>query len=89
VTADTANGRKRPGTRGRHKRPRPYGRAHPLAARELLQFKNGVSNVDLVVEHEYPDAHVQDARKLSPILKGSIAFTRAVRRGRIERRQAA
>ena len=34
--------------------------------------------VDLVVEHEYPDARVQDPRKLAPILKGSIAFTRAI-----------
>jgi len=51
---------------------------HQLAARELLQFKNGVSQVDLVVEHEYPDARVQDPRKLAPILKGSIAFTRAI-----------
>jgi hypothetical protein len=51
---------------------------HQLAARELLEFKNGVSQVDLVVEHEYPDARVQDPRKLAPILKGSIAFTRAI-----------
>ena len=51
---------------------------HQLAARELLEFKNGVSNVDLVVEHEYPDARIQDPRKLAPVLKGSIAFTRAI-----------
>jgi sugar phosphate isomerase/epimerase len=51
---------------------------HQLAARELLEFRNGVSAVDLVVEHEYPDARVQDPRKLGPILGGSIAFTRAI-----------
>jgi sugar phosphate isomerase/epimerase len=51
---------------------------HQLAARELLKFKNGVSNVDLVVEHEYPDARIQDPKKLAPVLKGSIAFTRAI-----------
>jgi hypothetical protein len=51
---------------------------HQLAARELLEFKGGVGNVDLVVEHEYPDARVQDPKKLAPILQGSIAFTRAI-----------
>jgi sugar phosphate isomerase/epimerase len=51
---------------------------HQLAARELLKFKNGVSNVDLVVEHEYPDARIQDPKKLAPVLKGSIAFTRSI-----------
>jgi hypothetical protein len=72
-----------PGT-ARHD-PRAYlqhrtvdGLDHQLAARELLKFPNGVSQVDLVVEHEYPDARVQDPGKLSPILKGSIAFTRAI-----------
>jgi sugar phosphate isomerase/epimerase len=51
---------------------------HQLAARELLTFKNGISNVDLIVEHEYPDARIQDADKLLPILQGSCAFTRAI-----------
>ena len=51
---------------------------HQIAARELLVFKNGVSKVDLVVEHEYPDARIQDAVKLAPVLQGSIAFTRAI-----------
>jgi hypothetical protein len=51
---------------------------HQLAARELLKFKQGVSNVDLVVEHEYPDARIQDPKKLLPILKGSCAFTRSI-----------
>jgi sugar phosphate isomerase/epimerase len=51
---------------------------HQLAARECLKFKQGVSNVDLVVEHEYPDARIQDPKKLAPVLKGSIAFTRAI-----------
>ncbi len=51
---------------------------HQLAARELLKFRNGIPNVDLVVEHEYPDARVQDPKKLKPILQGSCAFTRAI-----------
>jgi hypothetical protein len=34
----------------------------------------------LIVEHEYPPARVQDKAKLLPILKGSIAFTRAIDR---------
>jgi hypothetical protein len=51
---------------------------HQLAARELLDFKGGAASVDLVVEHEYPDARIQDPRKLTPILQGSIAFTRAI-----------
>ena len=50
---------------------------HQLAARELLTYKDGVSKVPLIVEHEYPDARVQDSAKLLPILKGSVAFTRA------------
>jgi sugar phosphate isomerase/epimerase len=51
---------------------------HQLAARELLSFTNGVSEVDLIVEHEYPDARVQDPEKLLPILQGSCAFVRAI-----------
>jgi hypothetical protein len=51
---------------------------HQLAARELLTFPNGFENVDIVVEHEYPDARVQDPEKLLPILQGSCAFTRAI-----------
>jgi sugar phosphate isomerase/epimerase len=51
---------------------------HQLAARELLDLK--VSETDLVVEHEYPDARVQDADKLAPILAGSCAFTRHIDR---------
>ncbi len=51
---------------------------HQLAARECLKFRNGVSNVDLVVEHEYPDARIQDPKKLLPVLQGSCAFTRAI-----------
>jgi hypothetical protein len=31
-----------------------------------------------VVEHEYPQARIQDKAKLAPILKGSLAFTRAI-----------
>ena len=49
-----------------------------LAARELLTYANGVSNVDLIVEHEYPDARIQDPEKLKPILKGSVTFTRSI-----------
>jgi sugar phosphate isomerase/epimerase len=51
---------------------------HQLAARELLTFKNGIGNVDLIVEHEYPDARMQDPEKLLPVLQGSCAFTRAI-----------
>src|SRR5262245_9714066 len=46
---------------------------HQLAARELLSLD--VSNTQLVVEHEYPAARIQDKDRLKPILKGSIAFT--------------
>jgi sugar phosphate isomerase/epimerase len=51
---------------------------HQLAARELLDLK--VAETDLVVEHEYPDARVQDPEKLLPILKGSCSFTRSIDR---------
>jgi len=49
---------------------------HQLAARELLSLD--VSNTQLVVEHEYPAARIQDKDRLKPILKGSIAFTRKI-----------
>jgi len=49
---------------------------HQLAARELLKLD--VPNTHLVVEHEYPKARIQDKAKLSPILAGSIAFTRKI-----------
>ena len=49
---------------------------HQLAARELLDLD--VPNIDLVVEHEYPPARIQDKEKLAPILEGSIAFTRKI-----------
>ena len=32
----------------------------------------------LIVEHEYPKARVQDRDRVMPILKGSIAFVRAI-----------
>jgi sugar phosphate isomerase/epimerase len=51
---------------------------HQLAARELLSLD--VANTSLIVEHEYPPARIQDKAKLMPILKGSIAFTRAIDR---------
>ena len=49
---------------------------HQLAARELLAIDP--SETYLVVEHEYPAARVQDRAKLAPILKGSLAFTKAI-----------
>ncbi len=49
---------------------------HQLAARELLAIDP--AKTFLVVEHEYPKARVQDKAKLVPILKGSLAFTRAI-----------
>jgi sugar phosphate isomerase/epimerase len=49
---------------------------HQLAARELLTLD--VANTNLVVEHEYPRARVQDRAQLTPVLQGSIAFVRAI-----------
>ncbi len=49
---------------------------HQLAARELLNID--AANTYLVVEHEYPKARIQDKSKLAPILKGSLAFTKAI-----------
>jgi sugar phosphate isomerase/epimerase len=49
---------------------------HQLAARELLSVDP--ARTYLVVEHEYPPARVQDKAKLAPILKGSLAFVRAI-----------
>ncbi len=49
---------------------------HQLAARELLQLD--VANTHLVVEHEYPKARLQDRERVTPILKGSIAFVRRI-----------
>lgn len=49
---------------------------HQLAARELLELD--VANTQLVVEHEYPPARIQDPDRLKPILQGSIAFTRCI-----------
>jgi len=49
---------------------------HQLAARELLAIDP--AKTFLVVEHEYPKARVQDRARLAPILKGSLAFTRAI-----------
>jgi sugar phosphate isomerase/epimerase len=51
---------------------------HQLAARELLDIK--VDETHLVVEHEYPPARIQDKKRLLPVLKGSIAFARAIDR---------
>jgi sugar phosphate isomerase/epimerase len=51
---------------------------HQLAARELLDLD--VANTPLIVEHEYPPARVQQKAALLPILKGSIAFVRAIDR---------
>lgn len=49
---------------------------HQLAARELLDLD--VTNVPLIVEHEYPPARIQDRALVAPILEGSIAFTRKI-----------
>jgi sugar phosphate isomerase/epimerase len=49
---------------------------HQLAARELLPLD--VANTHLVVEHEYPQARIQDREKLKPILQGSLAFVRHI-----------
>jgi sugar phosphate isomerase/epimerase len=49
---------------------------HQLAARELLELD--VARTCLVVEHEYPAARIQDRRKLTPILQGSLAFVRRI-----------
>lgn len=49
---------------------------HQLAARELLGLD--AANTFLVLEHEYPQARIQDKANLAPILAGSLAFTRAI-----------
>jgi sugar phosphate isomerase/epimerase len=51
---------------------------HQLAARELLPLD--VAGTDLIVEHEYPPARVQDRERLKPIMQGSIAFVRHIDR---------
>lgn len=49
---------------------------HQLAARELLSIDP--AKTYLVVEHEYPPARIQDKVRLAPILKGSLAFVKAI-----------
>ena len=49
---------------------------HQLAARELLSLDP--ARTYLVVEHEYPPARIQDPAQLAPILKGSLAFVKAI-----------
>jgi sugar phosphate isomerase/epimerase len=49
---------------------------HQLAARELLSIDP--AKTYLVVEHEYPPARIQDRARLAPILKGSLAFVKAI-----------
>ncbi len=49
---------------------------HQLAARELLELD--VKNTHLVVEHEFQPARIQDRRRVTPILQGSIAFVRRI-----------
>jgi hypothetical protein len=51
---------------------------HQLAARELLSID--VVHTPLIVEHEYPQARVQDPERLRPILQGSLAFVRHIDR---------
>jgi sugar phosphate isomerase/epimerase len=48
---------------------------HQLAARELLDIDP--AETYLVVEHEYPPARIQDKKRLTPILAGSIACAKA------------
>jgi sugar phosphate isomerase/epimerase len=49
---------------------------HQLAARELLALD--IETTPLVVEHEYSKARTQDRGLLTPILKSSLAFVRAI-----------
>jgi sugar phosphate isomerase/epimerase len=49
---------------------------HQLAARELLDIDP--AETYLVVEHEYPPARIQDKKRLTPILAGSIAVAKAI-----------
>jgi sugar phosphate isomerase/epimerase len=49
---------------------------HQLAARELLDID--AEQTYLVVEHEYPQARVQDKALLAPILAGSLEFIRSM-----------
>jgi hypothetical protein len=49
---------------------------HQLAARELLSIDP--AETYLVVEHEYPPARIQDKARLAPVLKGSLAFVKAI-----------
>jgi sugar phosphate isomerase/epimerase len=49
---------------------------HQLAAREVLPIDAAQTN--LIVEHEYPKARVQERERVMPILQGSIAFVRAI-----------
>jgi hypothetical protein len=49
---------------------------HQLAARELLSIDP--ADTYLVVEHEYPPARIQDKARLAPVLKGSLAFVKAI-----------
>ena len=49
---------------------------HQLAARELLPIDAARTN--LIVEHEYPKARVQERERVMPILQGSMAFVRAI-----------
>jgi sugar phosphate isomerase/epimerase len=49
---------------------------HQLAARELLPLDP--ARTYLVVEHEYPPARIQSRAELAPILKGSLAFVKAI-----------
>jgi sugar phosphate isomerase/epimerase len=49
---------------------------HQLAARELLNIDP--AQTYLVLEHEYPEARLQDKERLAPILAGSLDFVRAI-----------
>ena len=49
---------------------------HQLAARELLPID--AAHTNLIVEHEYPKARLQNRERVMPILQGSMAFVRAI-----------
>lgn len=49
---------------------------HQLAARELLDIDP--AQTCLVLEHEYPQARLQDKDRLAPILAGSLEFVRSI-----------
>ena len=49
-----------------------------IALLPLALLALDVANTHLVVEHEYPKARIQDRERLTPILRGSLAFVRRI-----------